>query len=135
MDEDWFAIPGWTVAQEGVPRVPYAPERHPESVFYWADVALYALPPAYFYWQAPLHWLLPPGCGTSRLASAIAGVVALLIVARLGQCAYGDGTIGVVAAGILVTLASVLLSRDDGPSRHAVHDVPAGGGGGVGPLA
>ncbi len=100
MDEDWFAIPGWTVAQADWPRVPYAPGRNPESVFYYADVSLFALPPAFFYWQAPLHKLLPPGYGTSRLTSAIAGLVAVIIVYHLGCRCSGDARSGLVAAGV-----------------------------------
>ncbi|REJ81453.1 MAG: hypothetical protein DWQ29_13745, partial [Planctomycetota bacterium] len=66
-DEDWFSVPGFTIATEGVPRVPYAPERRRESVFYKADQVLTALPPAFFYAQAPCFSLLPPGFGTARL--------------------------------------------------------------------
>lgn len=66
-DEHLFAVPGWTVAREGVPRIPYVPGRDPASVFYRADEALFALPPAYFYWQAPFFLVLPAGYGTARL--------------------------------------------------------------------
>ena len=76
-DEDWYAIPGFTVAQTGIPRVPYAPCRSLKSCFYKVDEALLALPPAYFYWQAPFYWLLPAGYGTARLASAVAGMIAI----------------------------------------------------------
>lgn len=99
-DEDWFAIPGWTVAREGIPRVPYAPSRDPKGAFYKADQALFALPPAYFYWQAPLYWILPAGYGTSRLASGIAGLIAVWLVYRLGVAFYQDHVAALWAAGL-----------------------------------
>jgi len=45
-DEEWFAVPGYTVAQEGVPRLPFVPSRDRQCVFYRADDAVFALPPA-----------------------------------------------------------------------------------------
>ena len=85
-DEQWYSVPGWTVANEGLPRIPYVPVNEPESVFQGADRVLYALPPAYFYLQAPFFWLFPAGYGTARLAAWISGAGALLgvyILARL----------------------------------------------------
>ncbi|MCA9125597.1 MAG: glycosyltransferase family 39 protein [Planctomycetales bacterium] len=76
-DEQWFSVPGWTVAHEGLPRIPYVPVREPGSVFYGADRILFALPPAYFYVQSPFFWLFPPGYGTARLAAWAAGIFAL----------------------------------------------------------
>ena len=106
-DEDWYAIPGLTVAQTGIPRVPYAPCRDRESCFYKVDLALLALPPAYFYWQAPFFWLLPAGYGTARLASAVAGMIAVGLVYLLGRRLTGRESIGVLAAG-LYSLSRVL---------------------------
>lgn len=80
-DEQWYSVPGWTVAREGIPRIPYVPTEDPESVFRGAHRVLHALPPAYFYVQAPFFWIFPPGYGTARLASWTAGIAALL-------CAY-----------------------------------------------
>lgn len=99
-DEDWYAIPGLTVAQSGIPRVPYAPCRSLKSCFYKVDEALLALPPAYFYWQAPFFWLLPAGFGTARLASAVAGMMAVGLVYLLGRQITGRESIGLWAAGL-----------------------------------
>ncbi len=99
-DEEWFAVPGWTVAREGVPRIPFVPSRDKASVFYRADEALFALPPVYFYWQAPFYLLLPAGYGTARLASAVAGLIAIGLVYRLGRQFYRDETIALWAAGL-----------------------------------
>lgn len=99
-DEDWYAIPGFTVAQTGIPRVPYAPCRSLKSCFYKVDEALLALPPAYFYWQAPFYWLLPAGYGTARLASAVAGMIAIGIVYLLGRQLTGSESIGLLGAGL-----------------------------------
>ena len=99
-DEDWYAVPGYTVASEGIPRIPYAPSRDPQSIFYRADEALFALPPAYFYWQAPFFLLFPPGYGTARLASAIAGLVAIWLVYEVGRQLYRDEATAVWAAGL-----------------------------------
>ncbi|HVW37525.1 MAG TPA: glycosyltransferase family 39 protein, partial [Pirellulales bacterium] len=106
-DEDWYAIPGLTVAQSGIPRVPYAPCRNLKSCFYKVDEALLALPPAYFYWQAPFFWLLPAGFGTARLASAVAGMVAIGLAYLLGRRLTGRESIGLAAAG-LYSLSRVL---------------------------
>jgi 4-amino-4-deoxy-L-arabinose transferase-like glycosyltransferase len=99
-DEEWYAVPGLTVAQSGIPRVPYAPSRRLDSCFYKVDEALLALPPAYFYWQAPFFWALPAGYGTARLASAVAGMIAVGLVYLLGRRLAGRELIGLFAAGL-----------------------------------
>ncbi len=99
-DEEWYSIPGWTVAREGIPRIPYAPSRDPNWIYYQADRALFALPPAYFYWQAPFFLLLPDGYGTARLASAVAGLLAVGLVYCLGREFYRDEAAGLWAAGL-----------------------------------
>ncbi len=100
LDEDWYSVPGWTVAHEGIPRVPYAPSRDPASAFYRVDEVLLAMPPAYFYWQAPFFLLLPDGYGTARLASAVAGLIAVWLVYCLGRSFYRDPAAGLWAAGL-----------------------------------
>ena len=100
MDEDWFAVPGWTVAREGIPRVPYAPSRDPDCAFYRVDEAMFGLPPAYFYWTAPFFLVLPDGYGTARLASGVAGLSAIWLVYRLGRAFYQDEAAGLWAAGL-----------------------------------
>ncbi len=108
MDEDWFAVPGWTIVKEGIPRVPYAQERNRESYFYKADVMLYALPPAYFYWQAPVHWLFGPDYGSARLASGLAGLLAVFLVYRIACLLSSNTNLPVAAAG-LYSLARVFF--------------------------
>ena len=98
LDEDWFAVPGWTILQEGIPRVPYAEERNPDSYFYKADVMLYALPPAYFYWQAPVHWLFGPDYGAARLASGLAGLLAIIVVYRIALLLLSNADMALIAA-------------------------------------
>ena len=99
-DEEWCAVPGLMVAREGVPRIPYMPSRSIASAAYRVDEALLLLPPAYFYWQAPFYWALPAGCGTGRLASATAGLIALLLVYQLGRSLFASEAVGLWAAGL-----------------------------------
>lgn len=83
-DEQWYTVPGWTVAREGIPRIPYSPvDDSPASVFQGSHRLLHALPPAYFYAQAPFFWIFPPGYGTARLASWGAGISTLLLLFAL----------------------------------------------------
>ena len=107
-DEDYYAVPGWTILQAGVPRIPYLPARNRQSVFYKADEVLLALPPAYFYWQAAVYAVTGPGYGPGRLASALAGLVAVLLVYELGRCLYRSERVALVAAG-LYSLARVFF--------------------------
>ncbi|MFK7776489.1 MAG: glycosyltransferase family 39 protein [Gimesia sp.] len=99
-DEEWFAIPGWTILQAGVPRVPYAPQRHIDSAFYKADAALFALPPLYYYLSAPLYSILPPTYSTTRLLSVMAGVVSLLFIYMLACRVFKDPLAGLAGAGL-----------------------------------
>src|SRR5688572_5310104 len=71
-DEDFYSVPGLTILDSGLPRLPHVPARNPESVFLHADQVLYSEPPLYFYLQAMLYSLLPDVYGTARLTSAIA---------------------------------------------------------------
>ncbi|SFI99140.1 ArnT family glycosyltransferase [Planctomicrobium piriforme] len=100
MDEDWFAIPGWTVSQEGIPRVPYAPERNRQSFFWKADVVSLALPPALHYFQAPFFWLFPAGYPTARLPSLLAGMASIVLVYRIGRRMLSDERSAVLAAAL-----------------------------------
>ncbi len=99
-DEDWFAVPGWTVLNEGIPRIPYLPSRNPETAFYRADTALYALPPAQFYFQAPIYAVFGPSWGTARIPSFLSGIVAILLVYQLGQCLLREEPSALWAAGL-----------------------------------
>ncbi len=52
-DEQFFAVPGYTVWHEGIPRIPYYPARARATFFENVDRCLMALPPGLFYCQAP----------------------------------------------------------------------------------
>ncbi len=88
-DEDCYAIPGLEVLRHGSPKMPHLPARHLESIFFKADKELYSEPPAYFYFQALFYAFLPDVYGTGRLASAVAGVVVLMLVYHLTVAATG----------------------------------------------
>ena len=107
-DEDSYSVPGYTVATEGIPRLPYVPERRRESVFFKADKVLTTLPPAFFYWQAPWFWVLPAGYGTARLPSAAAGLATIWLVFQLARRMTKDDSTALGAAG-LYSLSRVLF--------------------------
>ncbi|MEZ6068417.1 MAG: glycosyltransferase family 39 protein [Planctomycetaceae bacterium] len=84
-DEDYFAVPGWTILQTGLPSIPYLPSRDETAAFYRADDLLYALPPLYFYSQAAVYAVTGPGTGAARVASALAGTLTIWAVYALGR--------------------------------------------------
>jgi len=100
MDEADYAVPGCTILQEGIPRIPYNPSRNTAGYFYRADEALFLLPPLYFYWQAAFYTVLPPGYGTARLASAVAAVLAIVLIYFLGRRLTGDRAVALWGAGL-----------------------------------
>ncbi|MCA9053084.1 MAG: glycosyltransferase family 39 protein [Planctomycetaceae bacterium] len=100
-DEDQYAIPGLTILEGGIPRLPHVPARNQESVFFHADEALFSQPPLYFYYQALFYSALPPVYGTARIASAIAGVMSIWLVYRLTFKASGSTAAALWAAGLL----------------------------------
>jgi hypothetical protein len=79
-DEQFFAVPGYTVWTEGIPRIPYFPARERSTLFEKADRCLLAMPPALFYCQAPFHAFFSPGYPTARLPSFLAGLIAIVLV-------------------------------------------------------
>lgn len=99
-DEEVYAIPGYTVAREGIPRVPYFPSRDPDSVLYKADECLFAEPPASFYWQGLFFLVFPPVYGTARLASLVAGLIAIGLTYELGRRWTGSPAVALLGAGI-----------------------------------
>ena len=99
-DEAFFAVPGRTILQEGIPRIPYLPVRDKTSVFYQADKVLFCLPPACFYWQSVFFALLPDSFLTARLASATSGLLALGILYLLGRQFLNSDHAGLWAAGL-----------------------------------
>ena len=65
-DEEWYAVPGLMVARTGIPTVPYSRATDPQSLFWGAEKALYAMPPFSFYVQAPFFLVLPGGLELTR---------------------------------------------------------------------
>ena len=100
MDEEWYAVPGLTVAREGVPRVPYSRATEPGSVFLGADRILFAMPPLSFYAQAPFFLVFPPTYATARLASLTSGCLAILLVYAIATTLRDDRSSALWAAGI-----------------------------------
>ena len=84
-DEQWFAVPGWTVWNEGVPRIPYLPTRERSTFFENADRCLMALPPALFFLQAPWHAIFPPGYATSRIPLFLGALGAIGVTFAVGR--------------------------------------------------
>ena len=99
-DEAFFAVPGRTISQEGIPRIPYLPVRDKTSVFYQADQILFCLPPAHFYWQAIFFTLLPDSYLTARLASATAGLLTLGFLYLIARQCLGSEASGIWAVGL-----------------------------------
>ncbi|MGB7346471.1 MAG: glycosyltransferase family 39 protein [Pirellulaceae bacterium] len=116
-DEQWFAVPGWTVWNEGVPRIPYVPTRNRSTFFEDADVCLMTLPPALFYVQAPFHAFFQPGYPTSRLPlffGALAAIVITFVVARkLGSSVWAAGLVAVLMALGRPLMFTGLMVRPD----------------------
>lgn len=107
-DEQWFAVPGYTVWTEGIPRIPYVPTRNRSTLFENADVCLMALPPGLFYVQAPFFAMFPAGYATARLPLFLAAIATIAmtfwIVKRLGGSDLAAG-----AAALIVSLSRPLL--------------------------
>ncbi len=101
-DEDCYAVPGLTILQDGIPRLPHVPARNPESVFYRADQAIYSEPPLYFYYQSLFYAVLPHSYGTARLSAATAGLLAAAVVYGLYRRSGGVPLGGWWAAGLFV---------------------------------
>ncbi len=99
-DEEYYAFPGLTIIEDGIPRMPHVPQRDPTRVFYRADKAFFAEPPLYFYVQAALYAVLPDVYGTARLASLAAGIAAIVMVYVLARRWYRDETIALWSAGL-----------------------------------
>jgi hypothetical protein len=115
-DEQCYAPPGYTVATEGIPRLPYVRNEDPDNPFYKADEALFALPPGFFYLQAPGFLLFPPGYATSRLPSLIAAIAAIWLTYELGRRSADPGAALWAAglyAGSRVLLFPATFARPD----------------------
>jgi hypothetical protein len=90
MDEQWFAVPGYTVWKEGIPRIPYCPTRKRENFFENADRCLFALPPALHYVQAPFFGIFPAGYSAARLPSFFGGIIGLVVLGLLTRKIFHD---------------------------------------------
>src|SRR5262245_45319747 len=99
-DEDYFAVPGYTILREGIPRIPYLPSRNPQGAFYKADELLFTLPPLYFYWQALVYSMIGPSTGAARLASMLCGVAAIVVVYRLALLWFRSDSAALWSAGL-----------------------------------
>lgn len=102
-DEAFFAVPGITVAREGIPRIPYLPARAESSVFFHADTVFNSIPPANSYWQSLFQLVLPDGLLAARIASAVAGLIAILAVYLLGVHLLQCNATGLLAAVLYST--------------------------------
>jgi len=91
MDEQWFALPGYTVWKEGIPRIPYCPTRLRVNFFENADRCLFALPPGLHYVQAPFFAIFPAGYPTARVPSFLGGIVGLIILGLFNRRLVGTG--------------------------------------------
>lgn len=101
IDEECYAVPGLTILRTGLPQLPHFPSRNPRSMFYQADVVLYAEPPLYFYLQAGLYSVLPPSYATARMLSALASILILWRVYELTRRWSGSDAAGLWGAGLL----------------------------------
>ncbi|WP_169975581.1 ArnT family glycosyltransferase [Tautonia rosea] len=104
-DESFYGVPGMMILRSGLPQIPYIPSRDPETIYYHADEILYTLPPLGFYLEAAVHLVLGDGLAPARLASMIAGLVAVAIVCDLTRRCSGSSRAALLAA------ASFLFSR------------------------
>lgn len=85
IDDECYAIPGLTILENGIPRLPHVAGRETTSVYYHADEVLYCEPPLMFYLQALFYLVLPHEYGTGRLVSAAAGIGVLAAVWRMAS--------------------------------------------------
>ncbi|MBX3440574.1 MAG: glycosyltransferase family 39 protein, partial [Planctomycetaceae bacterium] len=97
-DEEVHAVPGLTILRTGLPQLPHLPSRNTRSPYYRADEVAFLEPPLYFYVTAAFYALLPDIYGAARLASAIGGILLLVLAGQLTfRC---GGTIGAAVWGM-----------------------------------
>lgn len=99
-DEDFFAVPGMTILENGLPRIPYLPSRNPDSAFYRADEILFALPPMQFYLQAIVYRTFEPNTGYARFTSMLAGLASIVLLYLIGRRWFGDERAALLGAGL-----------------------------------
>lgn len=97
-DEEWYGVPGWSIAQSGVPSVPYCRADEPGSVFFGAEEMLFAQPPLSFYVQAPFFLVFSTGYAAARMASFAAACLSIIVVFLIGQRLFSDCRVSLLAA-------------------------------------
>ena len=107
-DEQVFAVPGWTVAKEGVPRVPYLVTDNRATFYQNADRCLMALPPGLFYVQAPFFQVLPGGYPTARMPLLWGGCFAIGLC-NFAATRFGGGWIAALIAASLLAFSRPLM--------------------------
>ncbi|MEW4490078.1 glycosyltransferase family 39 protein [Thalassoglobus sp. JC818] len=116
-DEQVFAVPGWTVAKEGVPRVPYLVTDKRATFYQNADRCLMALPPGLFYIQAPFFYLLSAGYPTARMPLLWGGCLAIGLCYFATRKFGGNWFAGLLAASLLAfsrpLMFTSILARPD----------------------
>lgn len=101
-DEDCYAVPGLTILESGVPKLPHVPADNAESVYYRADQMLYSEPPLFFFWQALFYALLPQVYGTARLAATIAALIGVGFIFHFNRRTLGTDAAGLWAVGLFL---------------------------------
>jgi 4-amino-4-deoxy-L-arabinose transferase-like glycosyltransferase len=100
IDEEFYAVPGWTIVRFGIPRAPHVPQRDPQRVFYRADEAFFVEPPLGFYWQALFFALLPDTYAAARIASGVAALATIWLVYELSRRLYRNEAAALWGAGL-----------------------------------
>jgi 4-amino-4-deoxy-L-arabinose transferase-like glycosyltransferase len=88
-DEDYFTVAGWSLLQNGVPRIPYTPSLNIHGVFYKANEVLYSLPPGFFAAEAVVFRIVGPSFAAGRLTSLLGGAAAIIGVFWLTKRWFG----------------------------------------------
>ncbi|MCA9193926.1 MAG: hypothetical protein KDB03_19275 [Planctomycetales bacterium] len=107
-DEQFFSVPGYTVWQCGIPRIPYLPTKNRSTFFENADRCLMTLPPGLFYAQAPFFAIFPAGYPTSRIPLFL-GALAVVVLTFAFGIRLGCRPETVWAACIILALSRPLL--------------------------
>ncbi|QDV69462.1 hypothetical protein Poly24_31780 [Rosistilla carotiformis] len=107
-DEHWFAVPGYTVWKEGIPRIPYVPTQNRDTFFKDADRCLFTLPPALFYLQAPFFAIFPAGYPTARIPLFLAALATIPLT--FGLCKrLGTSDAAALLAATLMAIGRPLM--------------------------
>jgi hypothetical protein len=110
MDEQWFAVPGLTMWQEGIPRIPYCPTRRRETYFENADKCIMALPPGLHFVQAPFFAILPAGYPTARMPLFLGGFAVIAVVWFFASLVCTNPTTGGIATCMVAVSRPLLFT-------------------------